>query len=356
MRWAEPMSRVVAAGYVLLHVGAIPAVAETHRGEPDLRDRVFFDRTAGPLPSADDRRIVPLPEARLPHDAVKDLLPIAARRGVPMVLAALSPPRDGALLDSSMPPWAVPRPPTRPSSQSETIDKRRAIADAPLPRLPERPLCSFPEHPRLGTLWFGRRRLFSACDRPIMSRLPDVSSLSVHEGAPLAALEPDQDEHRVPARGKAPEFIMPFANGRVTSLFNQGRRHPAIDLAGALGSPVLATTMRQTVVFAGWRGGYGNAVITRDPSGRLHLYGHLNSITSRVGQLLDQGVKLGHLGSTGHSTGPHVHYEVRDSKGRHINPVTLLFPGRAVAKGLAWHGVRLEPRAIAVAANQPRPR
>ncbi len=99
---------------------------------------------------------------------------------------------------------------------------------------------------------------------------------------------------------------------------------------------MLITTASQTVVFAGWRGGYGNAVITIDVYGRTHLYGHLSGIASKVGQRMRQGETLGYLGSTGHSTGPHVHYEVRDRKGNHINPVTLLFPGRTVAKGYAW--------------------
>ena len=86
-------------------------------------------------------------------------------------------------------------------------------------------------------------------------------------------------------------------------------------------------------MFAAGRGGYGNAVITRDEFGRTHLYGHLQSITSSVGQVLNQGDKLGHLGSTGFSTGPHVHYEVTERKGRHIDPVTLLFPGRQASPG-----------------------
>ena len=161
---------------------------------------------------------------------------------------------------------------------------------------------------------------------------------------------PDGEEQVTASEPKI-EFIMPFANGRVTSLFNQGRRHPAIDLAGALGSPVLATTSRQTVVFAGGRGGYGNAVITRDAFGRTHLYGHLQRVTSRVGQVLNQGDKLGHLGSTGYSTGPHVHYEVRNSKGQHINPVTLLFPGRSVSRGYAWRDVGPVPIRATIAAK-----
>jgi murein DD-endopeptidase MepM/ murein hydrolase activator NlpD len=116
----------------------------------------------------------------------------------------------------------------------------------------------------------------------------------------------------------------------------------------------LATTSRQKVVFAGRRGGYGNAVITVDDYGRTHLYGHLQRITSRVGQRLDQGDQLGHLGSTGHSTGPHVHYEVRNSRGTHINPVTLLFPGRGVSKGYAWLDVRQQERAFARLASRAR--
>jgi murein DD-endopeptidase MepM/ murein hydrolase activator NlpD len=110
--------------------------------------------------------------------------------------------------------------------------------------------------------------------------------------------------------------------------------------------------MRQTVVFAGWKGGYGKLVMARDRSGRLHLYGHLRRITARVGQTLDQGEKLGHLGSTGRSTGPHVHYEVRDGKGGHFNPVKLLFPGRTVRKGFAWADVRLAPPPTTLASNQ----
>ena len=150
------------------------------------------------------------------------------------------------------------------------------------------------------------------------------------------------------------EFIMPFERGRVTSLFHQGRYHPAIDLAGRLGSPVHATTRRQRVTFTGWRRGYGNTVTTRDDSGRTHLYAHLQRVTTRMGTMLDQGQPLGLLGSTGRSTGPHVHYEVRTSAGRHINPVTLLFPGRRVGRGFAWNGSRSATR-IALNA-QPLPR
>jgi murein DD-endopeptidase MepM/ murein hydrolase activator NlpD len=152
------------------------------------------------------------------------------------------------------------------------------------------------------------------------------------------------------------EFIMPFEKGRVTSMFNQGRRHPAIDLAGPLGTPVHATTRKQRVTFAGRQGGYGNLVITRDPSGRQHYYGHLQRIVAHVGALLDQGQLLGLLGSTGYSTGPHVHYEVRTSAGRHLDPSGLLFPDRRVSRGYAWNTPLAATTTVASRSGQPRPR
>jgi murein DD-endopeptidase MepM/ murein hydrolase activator NlpD len=151
-----------------------------------------------------------------------------------------------------------------------------------------------------------------------------------------------------------PAYIMPFENGRVTSLFNQGRHHPAIDLAGRMGAPVYATSHGQTVIFAGGRGGYGNAVITRDREGREHLYGHLSGINTRVGVTLAQGDRLGALGSTGYSTGPHVHYEVKDRRGSHINPVSLLFP-RGVSAGYAWSGTGLVRGPATLQAALPAP-
>jgi murein DD-endopeptidase MepM/ murein hydrolase activator NlpD len=174
-------------------------------------------------------------------------------------------------------------------------------------------------------------------------------------------LEPEADSLIVPEPklAKRPqEFILPFEKGRVTSMFNQGRRHPAIDLAGPLGTTVYATTNKQRVTFAGWRGGYGNLVITRDPQGRQHYYGHLHRIIARVGSLLEQGETLGLLGTTGRSTGPHVHYEVRTPNGRHLDPSKLLFAGLRVGRGYAWNFPRpdLTGTKLAARGGQPRPR
>ena len=85
--------------------------------------------------------------------------------------------------------------------------------------------------------------------------------------------------------------------------------HPGIDFAGPWGSVVHATAPG-TVVFAGNRGGYGNMVEIDHGYGIHTRYGHLSAITVQVGARIGKGFGLGRVGSTGRSTGPHVHYEV----------------------------------------------
>jgi hypothetical protein len=257
-----------------------------------------------------------------------------AQAGGPVAAASSAIADDGGPGKPRELPWA----PVPALPKLLTTPPPREAAEPTLPVLKEPDRVSVLGDHRLHrmehALAFGAHRHMSESGHPQpSSRMPKV--LLSRPGDPLAALQVEEEPSRE-ARRRAREFILPFANGRVTSLFNQGRRHPAIDLAGKLGSPVLATTARQRVTFTGWRGGYGRTVMARDDKGRTHLYAHLQSITARVGQLLEQGNKLGHLGSTGHSTGPHVHYEVRTPKGGHINPVTLLFPGRGVRVGYAW--------------------
>jgi murein DD-endopeptidase MepM/ murein hydrolase activator NlpD len=85
--------------------------------------------------------------------------------------------------------------------------------------------------------------------------------------------------------------------------------HPGVDFAGPWGALVHATAPGK-VVFAGFRGGYGNMVEIDHGYGIHTRYGHLSSITVHVGSVISKGGNLGRVGSTGRSTGPHVHYEV----------------------------------------------
>ena len=85
--------------------------------------------------------------------------------------------------------------------------------------------------------------------------------------------------------------------------------HSGIDIYAPQGSKVRATA-DGVVVFAGWYGDYGKTVIIRHPSGYLTLYAHLSKIDVREGQRVKAGDVVGRVGSTGRSTGPHLHYEV----------------------------------------------
>ncbi|MEI9993213.1 MAG: peptidoglycan DD-metalloendopeptidase family protein [Rhizomicrobium sp.] len=104
--------------------------------------------------------------------------------------------------------------------------------------------------------------------------------------------------------------------------------HPGIDFAGPWGSAIAATAPG-TVVYAGDRGGYGNMVEIDHGFGIHTRYGHMSSILVHVGAKVAKGSAIGRLGSTGRSTGPHVHYEVwYDNVVR--NPSTFIEAGRHV--------------------------
>jgi murein DD-endopeptidase MepM/ murein hydrolase activator NlpD len=104
--------------------------------------------------------------------------------------------------------------------------------------------------------------------------------------------------------------------------------HPGIDFAGPWGS-VIEATAPGTVVYAGDRGGYGNMVEIDHGFGIHTRYGHMSSILVHVGSKVSKGSPIGRLGSTGRSTGPHVHYEVwYDNVMR--NPSTFIEAGRHV--------------------------
>ena len=88
------------------------------------------------------------------------------------------------------------------------------------------------------------------------------------------------------------------------------RLHTGVDIAAPSGTPIMATGGGE-VIFAGWRGGYGNAVIIDHGQGRATLYGHMSAILVSTGQVVSRGQVIGRVGMTGAATGPHVHYELR---------------------------------------------
>ncbi len=116
-----------------------------------------------------------------------------------------------------------------------------------------------------------------------------------------------------------PTYIKPLAGGRISSGFGRrrnpftgaaGANHAGVDIATPTGTPIWASS-GGTVVWAGWNGGYGYLVSINHPDGRQTRYAHLSKIYVSVGQYVSQGQVIAASGSTGNSTGPHLHFEMR---------------------------------------------
>jgi murein DD-endopeptidase MepM/ murein hydrolase activator NlpD len=113
-------------------------------------------------------------------------------------------------------------------------------------------------------------------------------------------------------------------SGPVVSGFGMrwGRMHEGIDITCATGTPVHAAGAG-TVIWAGWRGGYGNLVVVDHGGGLSTAYAHNSSYASSVGQSVARGQVIAYAGSTGNSSGPHVHFEVRVN-GNAVDPLGYL--------------------------------
>lgn len=122
-----------------------------------------------------------------------------------------------------------------------------------------------------------------------------------------------------------PKFF-PLAPRAITSGFGPRqhpilgglRSHAGVDLAAQYGAPIGATAAGR-VRAAGWSGGYGLMVVVDHPGGTQTVYGHMSRLAVQAGQAVRVGDVVGFVGSTGLSTGPHVHYEVR-VRGQAVNP------------------------------------
>lgn len=101
------------------------------------------------------------------------------------------------------------------------------------------------------------------------------------------------------------------------------KQHTGLDIGGAAtGTPIVAA-LDGVVTHAGWLGGYGNCVMISHGNGVVTLYGHGNKVLTQVGKQVKQGETIMELGSTGNSTGPHCHFEVRIN-GNYANPLNYV--------------------------------
>lgn len=131
------------------------------------------------------------------------------------------------------------------------------------------------------------------------------------------------------ARLAARPSIWP-TTGEITSRFGSRNSpggigsnfHPGIDIANDVGTPIIATA-DGTVLESGWSSGYGETVAIDHGNNITTLYGHNSKIVVHTGQSVKKGQLIAYLGSTGYSTGPHLHYEIRVN-GTAVNPASFL--------------------------------
>jgi murein DD-endopeptidase MepM/ murein hydrolase activator NlpD len=136
----------------------------------------------------------------------------------------------------------------------------------------------------------------------------------------------------VPLAAPVDHYYISSGFGARVDPFNGARaRHEGLDMVGTLRSDVLATAPG-TVVSAGWKGNYGRVVEIDHGLGIHTLYAHLDSVAVKVGDVVDYRQLVGKLGSSGRSSGPHCHYEVRYND-KPLDPMGFLKAGRYVFKG-----------------------
>lgn len=106
---------------------------------------------------------------------------------------------------------------------------------------------------------------------------------------------------------------------RIHPIYGTSKYHSGVDIGASYGATVIAADSG-TVITAGWVSGYGNCIVISHGNGVSTLYGHLSSIAVSSGQSVSQGQTIGYVGSTGNSTGPHLHWEVTVN-GERQNPL-----------------------------------
>ena len=203
---------------------------------------------------------------------------------------------------------------------------------------------------QLDALASERRTLVAAADqerRQVAQQVAELEGLSAAEEAALERLiverQREEQARRDAARraallaGKAPEpvlggpgvFSWPVSGpitspyGLRTNPFGGGGMdfHPGLDIGAPMGATIIAAAGGR-IIYAGWYGGYGNAVIVDHGANTVSLYGHCSQVFVGVGQDVQRGQAIAAIGSTGVSTGPHLHFEVRvNGKPRDTTPL-----------------------------------
>lgn len=150
----------------------------------------------------------------------------------------------------------------------------------------------------------------------------------------------------------------PVQGGTVTSGYGSrsspggigSRNHQGIDIGAPMGTPVIAP-VDMTIISASPAGGFGNLIQGKDNAGNTYQFGHLSGMNVQAGQQVLGGSIIGAVGSTGKSTGPHLHFGVKDASGKFINPANILADAKRLGSGALDKAKKILGIGAAVAAG-----
>jgi len=152
-------------------------------------------------------------------------------------------------------------------------------------------------------------------DAPVIAKQPTVSKTNNGAAAVIEKLvNPSK------ATESNTRLVWPTVGHRITQYYSW--RHTAVDIANHVGTPLYAAD-DGTVIFAGWSNGYGNNVVIDHGGGMKTRYAHASKLFVKVGEKVDRGEQIAAMGSTGWSTGPHIHFEVMVN-GVKLNPLNYI--------------------------------
>jgi len=174
----------------------------------------------------------------------------------------------------------------------------------------------------------GQRTGLGGADSPFAATMAQAEAKQAADAqAAVLAAEAKAEADR------AHSWVKPLDDYNVSSGYGMrhGKLHPAVDLAGPIGTPVKAMSSG-VVISAGWSDlGYGNLVEIQYWDGTVSWYAHNTSLAVSVGDKVTPGMVVSYRGSTGHSTGPHVHLEIHPGGGTAVPPIPWL----------AAHGIKI---------------
>lgn len=149
-----------------------------------------------------------------------------------------------------------------------------------------------------------------------------IGDIVVIPDGEIAAPKSPVNSYKTPLRGATGPEYSGYYIRPVNGILTQGLHgYNGVDLGAQTGTPVFAAASGDVIISRdyGWNGGYGNYIVIQHNNGTQTLYGHLSSNIVKIGWHVVQGQVIGYVGSTGKSTGPHLHFEVRGAKNPFVN-------------------------------------